>query len=73
MNSVPQRAATTFAFSSVFCLSSMIFFYDCVQGRVGYGGFVGLSVETYDFARHLLPDGMKTSGSPAAALGKYEV
>lgn len=24
------------------------------KGRVGFGGFVGLSVETYDFSRHLL-------------------
>ena len=26
------------------------------QGRVGYGGFVGLKVSTYDFSRHLIPD-----------------
>merc|ERR1719295_1732914 len=26
------------------------------KGRIGFGGFVGLSVETFDFSRHLLPD-----------------
>merc|ERR1719445_1372561 len=26
------------------------------KGRVGYGGFVGFKVLTYDFSRHLLPD-----------------
>eukprot|EP00090_Calanus_glacialis_P044576 TRINITY_DN7968_c0_g1_i1.p1 TRINITY_DN7968_c0_g1~~TRINITY_DN7968_c0_g1_i1.p1 ORF type:complete len:702 (-),score=219.95 TRINITY_DN7968_c0_g1_i1:63-2168(-) len=26
------------------------------KGRVGYGGFVGLKVSTYDFSRHLIPD-----------------
>jgi len=26
------------------------------KGRVGYGGFVGLKVLNYDFARHLVPD-----------------
>ncbi len=25
------------------------------KGRIGYGGFVGVSVKTYDFSRHLLP------------------
>jgi len=26
------------------------------KGRVGYGGFVGFKVSTYDFSRHLIPD-----------------
>jgi len=29
------------------------------KGRVGYGGFVGFKVSTYDFSRHLLPDGQE--------------
>jgi len=27
------------------------------KGRIGYGGFVGFKVITYDFSRHLIPDG----------------
>ena len=26
------------------------------KGRSGYGGYVGLSVDTFDFSRHILPD-----------------
>ena len=26
------------------------------KGALGYGGYVGLSVDTFDFSRHLLPD-----------------
>merc|ERR550519_616910 len=26
------------------------------KGRIGYGGFVGFKVSTYDFSRHLMPD-----------------
>jgi len=26
------------------------------KGRIGYGGFVGFKISTYDFSRHLIPD-----------------
>ncbi len=42
-----------------------------MQGRVGYGGFVALSLETYDFSRHLLPDA--NNKSPPPALARYSV
>jgi len=30
------------------------------KGRVGYGGFVGLKVSTYDFSRHIIPTSKST-------------
>ena len=39
------------ALLSNFCLSINV----TTQGRVGYGGFVGLKVVTYDFSRHIIP------------------
>jgi hypothetical protein len=26
------------------------------KGKLGYGGYIGLSVQTFDFSRHMLPD-----------------
>ena len=26
------------------------------KGKLGYGGYVGLSIQTFDFSRHLMPD-----------------
>lgn len=37
------------------------------KGQIGYGGFLGLKVSTYDFSRHLVPD----SGSEPPVL-RYE-
>ena len=39
------------------------------KGKLGYGGYVGLSVETFDFSRHLLPD--LTSSQMSQSL-KYD-
>ena len=30
------------------------------KGWTGYGGYLGLSVDTYDFASHLLPDNVRS-------------
>ena len=26
------------------------------KGNMGYGGYIGLSVQSYDFSRHMIPD-----------------
>ena len=26
------------------------------KGKLGYGGYIGLSVQTFDFSHHMLPD-----------------
>ena len=39
------------------------------KGKLGYGGYIGLSVETFDFSRHLLPD--LTSSQMSQSL-KYD-
>ena len=26
------------------------------KGKLGYGGYIGLSVQTFDFSRHMIPD-----------------
>ena len=26
------------------------------KGSLGYGGYIGLSVQTFDFSRHIIPD-----------------
>jgi len=38
------------------------------KGRVGFGGFVGLRVDTFDFSRHLMPSG----GDPTNAELKFD-
>jgi len=35
------------------------------KGRIGYGGFVGLKVETYDFSRHIIPDSENSQMKPS--------
>ena len=26
------------------------------KGKLGYGGYIGIAVQTFDFSRHLIPD-----------------
>ena len=39
------------------------------KGKLGYGGYIGLSVQTFDFSRHLIPD--LTTSQMSQAL-KYD-
>lgn len=41
------------------------------KGRIGYGGYVGLSIITYDFSKHLLPD-MSSGSERSVDLLKFE-
>ena len=49
------KTSRTFVSSSTIQLLSLNQRNVITQGRVGYGGFVGLKVVTYDFSRHIIP------------------
>ena len=36
------------------------------KGRIGYGGFVGFSIQTWDFSSHLLPN-VQNDNNPTTA------
>lgn len=42
------------------------------KGKIGYGGYVGAMIKTFDFSRHLLPDMKKRSGKEMKEALKYD-